>query len=107
MLNKQEVRIAEATREIFGEVIIFVFVFICLLLIDRSFIFGVLRRLRRDLRHRHRDHRHRDRRHRDPRHRHRDCIRHLPCYGCLCCCWLARSFRYHRRQILPRLETRN
>ena len=56
---------------------IFVFVFICLLLIDRSFIFDVLRR---------RVLRHRDHLHREIRLRRRDYIRHLPCYDRLDCC---------------------
>ena len=38
---------------------------------------------------------------------HRGSFRRRPCYDRLCCYWLARGFRYHRRQILLRLEKRN
>jgi hypothetical protein len=54
-----------------------------------------------DVRHRHRHDRYRHRH--DRRHRH-DCRSY---YDRLCYCWLARSFHYRHRQILPRLEKRN
>ena len=93
---------------------IFNFDFILVSFIDSSFIFGDLRRRHRDLRRRDRRRRRRDlRHHRDSfrrRHRvlrHRDSFRRLPCYDRLYCCWLARSFRHRRHQILLRHEKRN
>jgi hypothetical protein len=52
---------------------------------------------------------HHDRRlhHRDRRLLHRDSFLRRPCCDRLCCYWLARSFRYRRRQILLRLEKQN
>jgi hypothetical protein len=82
---------------------IFVFDSIFFLLIDGSFISGVLRHRLHRLDLRRRALRHRDRR----LLLHRDSFRHLPCYYRLGCCWLVRSFRYRRRQILPRIEKQN
>src|SRR6184192_4370347 len=93
--TKAQLTIAQAITKNFDEVIIFAFDFICVFS-PSFFISGLLRH------HRGRRHRHHDR-----RHLHRGSFRRRPCYDRLCCCWLARSFRYRRRQILLRRGKRN
>jgi hypothetical protein len=85
---------------------VFEIVFIVFPFIDRSFISGVLHRhhvlhhhvLHHHVLHRHGSfHRHHDHhRHGSLKHRRHGSFRRHPCYGRLCCCWLARSFRCRR-----------